>query len=88
MKQIIMNYLGIFIVPALIGFAVRFLLRRSKKGSWITGGLAILTVIAWIAANTIPTHGSELYGIVALMVTSALVGAFVTGLVIRFKASR
>ena len=42
MKQIIMNYLGIFIVPALIGFAVRFLLRRSQKGYWVTVGLAIL----------------------------------------------
>jgi len=88
MKQIIMNYLGIFIVPALIGFAVRFLLRRSQKGYWVTVGLAILTVIGWIAANTIPNHGSELYGILALMMTSALAGSFVTGLVVRLKANR
>lgn len=88
MKQIIMNYLCVFIVPALIGFAVRFLLRRTPKGYWITAGLVILTIIAWVAANVIPNHGSELYGILALMVTSALVGSFVTGLLVRPKAKR
>ena len=88
MKQIIINYLGVFIVPALIGFVVRFLLRRSRKGYWVTAGLAVLTVVGWIAYNTIPSHGSELYGILAAMITSALAGSFVTGLVIRLKVNR
>ena len=88
MKQIIINYLGLFIVPALIGFVVRFLLRRSKKGYWVTVGLVILTLIGWMAANVIPTHGSELYGVLALMVTSVTVASLVTGLLIRLIANR
>lgn len=82
MKQIIINYLGLFIVPALVGFTVRFLLLRSKKGYLVTEGVAILTLISWVAANVIPTHGSEVCGVLTLMVTSAAVASFVTGLVI------
>lgn len=88
MKQIIINYLGLFIVPALVGFTVRFLLLRSEKGYWVTAGLAFLTLIGWVAANVIPTHGSEVCGVLVLMVTSAAVASFVTGMVIRLKVNR
>ena len=88
MKQIIFNYLCVLIIPALIGFLVRFLLRRAKKGHFITVALLALTILGWIAANVIPSHGSELYAIRAMMITSASVAALVTELVIQFKFKR
>lgn len=88
MDQIIKNYLFILALPIITGIVIRFILRKSKNGYWVTLGLAILTAIAWVAAYVIPNHGSELYGILALKVTSVMAGSFVTGLVVRFKADR
>ena len=88
MKQIIFNYLWVFIIPALIGFLLRFFFRRAKKGSLITAALIALAVLSWIVATVIPSHGSELYAIRAMMVTSSSVAALVTDLVIRLKAKR
>lgn len=88
MKQIIFNYLCVFILPALIGFFVRFLFRSTKKGSLITAAWIILTVVSWITTAVIPTHGSELYAIRAMMATSASAASLATGLVIRLKAKR
>lgn len=88
MKQIIFNYLFVFIIPALIGFLVRFLFRSTKKGYSITAAWIALAVVSWIAAVVIPAHGSELHAIRAMMATSASVAALVTDLVIRLKARR
>ena len=88
MKQIIFNYLWVFIIPALIGFLLRFFFRRAKRGSLITAALIALAVLSWIVATVIPSHGSELYAIRAMMVTSSSVAALVTDLVIRLKAKR
>ena len=88
MKQIIFNYLCVLIIPALIGFLVRFLFRRAKKGSLITAALIALAVLSWIVATVIPSHGSELYAIRAMMVTSASVAALMTDMVIRLNPNR
>ena len=88
MQQIIFNYLCVLILPALIGFLVRFLFRRAKKSFWITATLIVLAVLSWIVAIAIPAHGSELYAIRAMMVTSASISSLVTGLAIRHKANR
>ena len=88
MKQIIFNYLCVFVIPALIGFLLRFFFRRAKKGSLITAAWIALVVLSWIAATVIPSHGSELYAIRAMMVTSASISSLVTGLAIRHKANR
>ena len=88
MKQIIFNYLCVLIIPALIGFLGRFLFRRAKRGYLITVALLALTILGWIAANVIPSHGSELYAIRAMMITSASVAALVTEVMIRFKSKR
>ena len=88
MKQIIFNYLWVFIIPALIGFLLRFFFRRAKRGSLITAALIALAVLSWIVATVIPSHGSELYGIIATMVASASISSLITGLAIRHKVSR
>ena len=85
MRQIIWNYMGIFVIPMVIGFVVRLLCHRITKAHFVTIGLLLLTVAAWAAAYVIPSHGSELYGILALMVTSAAIGSLLTGFVIRMK---
>lgn len=88
MKQIIFNYLWVFIIPALIGFLLRFFFRRAKRGSLITAALIALAVLSWIVATVIPSHGSELYAIRAMMVTSSSVAALMTDMVIRLNPNR
>ena len=88
MKQIIFNYLWVFIIPALIGFLLRFFVRRAKRGSLITAALIALAVLSWIVATVIPSHGSELYAIRAMMVTSSSVAALMTDMVIRLNPNR
>lgn len=85
MSQIIKNYMLIFVVPFLIGVAVRFLCRRAKRSYLITAGFAVLVVIGWAAFYIVPSHGSEMYGIIALMATSAAVGALLAGVIVRSK---
>lgn len=88
MKQIIFNYLCVLIIPALIGFLLRFFFRRAKRGSLITAALIALAVLSWIVATVIPSHGSELYAIRAMMVTSSSVAALMTDMVIRLNPNR
>ena len=88
MGQIIWNYMGIFVIPMVIGFVVRFLCRRITKAHFVTIGFLLLTAAAWVAAKVIPSRGSELYCILALMVTSAAIGSSLTGFAIRLKQKR
>ena len=41
--------------------------------------------IGWAAFYIVPSHGSEMYGIIALLITSAAVGALLTGLITHLK---
>ncbi len=50
----------------------------------------MLAAIAWAAAyaipsHPIPSHGSELYGLIAFQATSAAAGASLAGLIVRLK---
>lgn len=85
MDQIIKNYIFIFIIPFLIGVVVRILFQRAKRAYLITSVIAVLAVIGWVAFYTVPSHGSEMYGIIALLLTCAAAGALLTGLVVRAK---
>lgn len=85
MSQIIKNYLFILIVPCLIGAAVRFLCRRTKRAYLPGLVLTALAAAGWTVFRAAPAHGSELYGILALQATSAAAGALLTGLLIRLK---
>ena len=87
MKQIILNYLGVLIIPVLIGVIIRFLFRRAKNGYFVTVAFSCLSVMGWIVYEVIRTRGGELFGIWALMITSAAIASFVTGFAIRRKNS-
>lgn len=88
MARIIQNYLFIFILPLLLGAVARFLLRRAGRGYYITLTAAALAVAGWMAYRILPNHGSELYGILALIATSAAAGALLTALLLRRKRAR
>lgn len=88
MGQIIKNYIYIFIVPFLIGAGVRFLCQRSKRAYLTTLLFIVLAVIGWVVYGAIPSHGSELYGIIALALTCAAAGSLLTGLIVQLKRNR
>ena len=86
MKQIIINYLFIFGFPIIAGLAIRVLLQRFNKAYFVTVAFAILSLVGWVVVNAVPSHGSELYGILAMQATSAFVSSLTTGLVLRLKS--
>lgn len=85
MDQIIKNYIFLFIAPFFIGTAIRFLCQHTKRAYLITAVFTVLAVIGWVIFYTVPSHGSELYGIIALLITSVAIGALLTGLIMRLK---
>ena len=85
MKQIVINYLFIFGLPILVGLAVRLLTRRFRKGYVATVVFAALALAGWVAVKTVPTYGSELYGILAMQATAAFVSSLLTGLILKLK---
>ena len=87
MGQIIKNYMFIFVVPFLIGITVRFLCRRIQRAYLITWVFIVFAVIGWIVYYVVPSYGSEVYGIIALMVTSAATGSLLTGIAFSLKRS-
>ena len=86
MKQIVMNYLFIYGLPMIAGFAVRILLQRFNKAYFATVAFAVLTLVGWVVYNVIPSYGSELYGILAMQATAAFVSSLLTGLVLKLKS--
>ena len=85
MKQIIINYLFVFGLPIIVGLAVRILLQRFNKAYFTTVVFAVLAVLSWVVVNVVPSHGSELYGILAIQATVAFASYLLTGLVLKLK---
>ena len=73
-----------YVLPFLLGIALRVLLNRLPKPYLVTAVLGIVTLIAWCIAmfNAIP--GSESTFILALLPTMAFVGSFVIEVVFNF----
>ena len=88
MGQIAWNYLGIFLIPIFAGFAARFFCRRRRKTWLMTACWVLLAAAAWLAAATVPNHGSELYGALALMASSVAIASLLTGLVLRLNGRK
>lgn len=86
MKQIIINYLFVFGLPIIVGLAVRILFQRFNKAYFTTVVFAVLAVVSWVVVNVVPSHGSELYGILAIQATVAFVSSLLTGLVLKLKS--
>lgn len=80
MRQIILNWLYVFIGPPVLGLALRFFCRRRKKAYLITICLLLLTAAAWIVVWTVPSRGSELYGLTALQASLAAAGSLSAGI--------
>lgn len=86
MKQIIINYPFVFGLPMIVGSAVRVLLKRFSKAYFATAVFAVLALVGWVVVNVVPSHGSELYGILAVQATTAFVSSLLAGLVLGLKS--
>lgn len=86
MKQIIINYLFVFGLPIIIGLVVRILLQRFNKAYFVTGVFAVLALMSWILENVVPSHGSELYGVLTVQIAVAFVSSLLIGLVLKLKS--
>ncbi len=82
MNTITLNMLYIYVLPALVGIAVRVLMNRFKRSWLATAVLGILTLIAWGIWLFNPIPGSELFGILALQVSIAFAASLLTGVIL------
>lgn len=78
MKQIILNWLYVFIGPPVLGLALRFFCRRWKRARLITICLLLLTAASWITARAAP-QGLEWYGLAAVQASLAAAGSLAAG---------
>ena len=81
MAQIVWNYMAIFIIPILVGFIVRFLLRKRKKAWLVTAAGAVLSLIGLIIAIDPPVSGNEAYGLLTIATACATAASALTGLI-------
>ena len=84
MAQIIKNISLVFILPLLIGFFARFLIRKTNKAFILTICLIALAIVMWVVNLVVPSHGSELYGILAMMSSCLAVGSVIAEAATRF----
>lgn len=85
MGQILFNIFMVFILPIIIGIAVRVTVRKMRKPFIVTGGLILLAMVMWAIVVIAPNHGSEANGIMATMATCLAGGAWVAGLIARIR---
>ena len=88
MKQIVLNYLGIFIIPFLAGTLVRFLFRKYSKAWLITVITALLALVQYsmisIFPNDCEVHAFRTIQVICLFLGSLLLG-FITRVMSRKK---
>lgn len=75
MKQIIWNWLMVFIIPAVTGAALRGVLSRIRRGYGVTLGLAVLAAVSWSLFYMAPGFRTEAHGIVTAQITCCAAGA-------------
>ena len=86
MGQIIINYLLIFGLPLAVGLLVRILLNRFSKAYLVTVAFAALTLVLWVVANVVPSHGNEGNGILAVQATASFASSLVIGIILKLKS--
>ena len=84
-KQIILNYLFIFVLPLISGGCVRFFCRKWSKAWLVTVVPALLTIAAYVAACNPPVLGSELYGLRTVQLCCFTIASLIVGLIFRKK---
>lgn len=88
MKQIILNYLTIFILPFLLGAFVRFLLRKFSRAWLATAVCAVLTATMFALFLTVDSFGNEAFGIWLYVASCLLLGSLLTGTIARLLNRR
>ena len=73
-----------YVVPFLVGIALRVLLNRLKKPYLVTAVLGIVTLIAGCISLFNMTEAGIIYGMLARQISSAFVGSFVIEVVFNF----
>jgi len=73
-----------YVLPFLVGIALRVLLNRLRKPYLVTAVLGIAVLIAWCIALFNATEAGIVYGMLAYMIISAFVGSFLTGVVLNY----
>jgi hypothetical protein len=73
-----------YVLPFLLGIALRVLLNRLKKPYLVTAVLGIAVLIAWCIALFNATEAGIIYGMLARQISSAFVGSFVIEVVFNF----
>ena len=85
MRQIVWNWMLIAVFPLLAGLLFRWLLRRWRRGWILTAAAAILTLILFIWASTLPIPGSEGPSLRAIQAACLTLGAGVMELILKLK---
>lgn len=88
MRQIILNYLFVFVAPLIFGFLIRFIGGSSKRAYFITLGLVGLAVIAQIIVWAVPANGSEQNALLAVQAACAAAASLLTGVVMSLQKKR
>ena len=76
--------LWFYVVPFLVGIALRVLLNRLKKPYLVTAVLGIVTLIAWCISLFNMTEAGIKYGKLARQISSAFVGSLAIEVVFGF----
>ncbi len=88
MKQVIINYLFVVVIPFLMGLFVRILFRRRSKAWFVTAMALAAALIALIVAMTVPNHGSELYGLRFIQAACLMLGSVLSGIIMHIKRKK
>ena len=71
---------AVFVLPFLIGIIIRLIFLKWKRGYYLSGVFASISVIAWLWTNHLANHGVD--GTVmlwALMAAELTVGSLIAG---------
>ena len=73
-----------YVLPFLLGIALRVLLNRLPKPYLVTAVLGIVTLIAWCISLFNMTEAGIIYGMLARQISSAFVGSLAIEVVFGF----
>lgn len=85
MKQLALICLVFFVLPLLMGGALRFALRKRTKAWLMTAAAALLSLAAWAVVRNPPVLGSELYWFRFFQAVSFTAGSLLIGLLVRWR---
>lgn len=88
MRQIIINYLTIFIFPAVLGGLLRFIFRNKTKGYLVTVLLFCISIGLILFALLVPAHGNEAPGLTAVSSVIAAGTCLICGIIIRLNKNK